>query len=71
MLAMAVTLMAVSDLSIAAAVSESTLYIAIRTTNVPEEPHVAPIDSYNFSVNMVKKEDVSYVRSFGFAMNNS
>ena len=53
---------------IAAAVSESRLYVAIRTKNVPEEPHVAPIYSYNLSVNMVKKEDVSHVRSLGLLL---
>lgn len=53
---------------IATAVRDNTLYVALRTTNVPEAPHAAPIYSYNLSVNMVKKTEVERIDSLGLLL---
>ena len=53
---------------IATAVRDNTLYVALRTTNVPEEPHAAPIYSYNISVNMLKKTEVSSIRALSLLL---
>ena len=53
---------------IGTAVEDNTLFVAIRTTNVPEEPHAAPIYSHHISINMVKKQEVSHIRSLALLL---
>lgn len=53
---------------IATATQGDTLYVALRTTNVPEEPHAAPIYSHNISVNMVKKTEIENIRSLSLLL---
>lgn len=53
---------------IATATQGDTLYVALRTTNVPEEPHAAPIYSHNISINMVKKTETENIRSLSLLL---
>ena len=53
---------------IATATEGDRLYVALRTTNVPADPHAAPIYSYNISVNMMKKPEIGSIRSLGLLL---
>ena len=53
---------------IATATQDNTLYVALRTTNIPDDPHAAAIYSHNISVNIVKETDVEDISSLGLLL---